>query len=410
MVQACGRVAAGGATGDERHSMSDAVSDRFEASLQWDLGRIERIDDWARLLDLSRAGLGRQTERRFGLPPGRALEVLKAGMLARLLEGASRAQDPEAGAAAARFLDLRGRVQDLSPNLSIGGVDRSRSVCGFLPVHAPFDPQECMDFLATRAVEGVERIEDVAGGRAYVRRFRSRRGLGEIGMAPVAEGVRIRIRAPGAIPLQSLLPRARRVFDTEVPIGEVTRALSGDRRLRHAVRKRPGLRVPGAWDPFETAVRAILGQQVSVAAARTHAERLVALCGGPRLRGFFPSAARIARTDLSALAMPRARSRAIETLAHACVDGRLDFAWEESRVRSALLALPGVGPWTADYICMRALKNPDTFLPGDLVVRQQMAVDGRMPSIREAELQSERWRPWRAYAVLHLWASSGSGG
>jgi AraC family transcriptional regulator of adaptative response / DNA-3-methyladenine glycosylase II len=178
------------------------------------------------------------------------------------------------------------------------------------------------------------------------------------------------------------------------------------------VRKRPGLRVPGHVDGFEAAVRAVLGQQVSVAGARTLAARLAATYGDPlpepsgTLRFLFPSAARLAAVPEGDLPGPRTRARALLALAAAVADGSLDLDRGVDRLATydALLALPGIGPWTASYVAMRALGDPDAFLPTDLGVRY--AVAALAPTASPGAL-AEAWRPWRSYALMHLWTSLG---
>jgi AraC family transcriptional regulator of adaptative response / DNA-3-methyladenine glycosylase II len=182
------------------------------------------------------------------------------------------------------------------------------------------------------------------------------------------------------------------------------------------VTARPGLRVPGAWDGFELAVRAILGQQISVAAATVLAGRIVRQWGEPLpatmagvvpgLTHVFPTAERLAGEDLSVLPMPRARSSALKTLATAVAtdstlfEGRGDLATAIARLK----ALPGIGEWTAQYIAMRQLREPDAFPTGDIGLLRAMAgPDGRRPTTPALQARAEAWRPWRAYAALHLW-------
>jgi AraC family transcriptional regulator of adaptative response / DNA-3-methyladenine glycosylase II len=183
------------------------------------------------------------------------------------------------------------------------------------------------------------------------------------------------------------------------------------------VRKRPGLRVPGAWDPFELAVRAILGQQVSVRAATTLAGRLAAAFGCPiepadssAPSRLFPDAATLADADVASIGVPKMRAAAIRELARRARDGELSLSWGacEDDARAQLVSIPGVGEWTAQYVAMRALGRPDVFLPADLGVRRALADNGELPTPREAEDAARSWRPWRAYAVLHLWMGGDS--
>jgi AraC family transcriptional regulator of adaptative response / DNA-3-methyladenine glycosylase II len=180
--------------------------------------------------------------------------------------------------------------------------------------------------------------------------------------------------------------------------------------LAPLVRARPGLRVPGHVDGVELAARAVLGQQVSVAGARTLAARLVASYGRPlELSGdhvvthLFPSADVLAAIDPTDIAMPRARGRALNAVAAALAEGSvvLDRSADRAEVRAALLAVPGIGPWTADYVALRALGDPDVFLPTDVGVRNAAARLG----LDDPASRSAAWSPWRSYALLHLWTA-----
>jgi AraC family transcriptional regulator of adaptative response / DNA-3-methyladenine glycosylase II len=194
----------------------------------------------------------------------------------------------------------------------------------------------------------------------------------------------------------------------------VAAVLGADPALEPAVERRPGLRVPGAYDGFELAVRALLGQQVTVRGASTLAGRLVALAGTPLdqpvggLTTAFPTPAAVAEADLSTLGVPGRRAEALRALAEAVASGavRLDGYDDPAETRAALLALPGIGPWTVEYLALRALRDPDAFPAGDLGLRRSAAALG-IPST-EAGLRrhAERWRPWRAYAAVHLWTST----
>jgi 3-methyladenine DNA glycosylase/8-oxoguanine DNA glycosylase len=206
--------------------------------------------------------------------------------------------------------------------------------------------------------------------------------------------------------LMEAAERVRRLFDLAADPAAIAARLSRDPRLRGSVRARPGLRVPGAWDPFELAVRAILGQQVSVPAATTLAGRLARAFGARiaadgALDVAFPTAAVLARADVASIGLPRARAGAIRELARRVAGGAGPETPDDLR------AIPGVGPWTAGYVAMRALGMPDTFLEGDLGVRRALANGaGRRATHAEALARAESWRPWRAYAVMHLWAGA----
>jgi AraC family transcriptional regulator of adaptative response / DNA-3-methyladenine glycosylase II len=216
--------------------------------------------------------------------------------------------------------------------------------------------------------------------------------------------------------LPGIIARVRRVFDLTADPAAIAAHLSADPVLAPRVAARPGLRVPGAWDGFELAVRAILGQQITVTAATLLAARIVrdwgeplppALAGVvPGLTHTFPSAARLAAADLSVLPMPRARSGALATLARAAAEdpGLFDPTGDLPTAIARLKALPGIGEWTAQYIAMRQFREPDAFPAGDIGLMRAMAgADGLRPTAAALQARAEHWRPWRAYAALHLW-------
>src|SRR5688572_5845030 len=213
--------------------------------------------------------------------------------------------------------------------------------------------------------------------------------------------------------LFALSSAARRVFDVAADPACIAAAFRRDSLLAPLVRRRPGLRIPGVWDAFECAVRAVLGQQVSVAAARTLAARLVARLGRPvpggidGLTHLFPTANALAEADLVGLGLTTARVAALHALARAVSRGTLDFAAPAAEVTAGLGALPGFGRWTAEYVALRALGEPDAFPDGDLVLRRMAAGDGTPLTAAGLAARAAAWRPWRAYAALHLWRAAG---
>jgi len=213
----------------------------------------------------------------------------------------------------------------------------------------------------------------------------------------------------------------RRVFDLAADPDAIGAHLSLDPVLAPLVAARPGLRVPGAWDGFELAVRAIFGQQITVPAATQLLGRLVedygaslpvAMKDGEGLSHLFPAPARLARADLAVLGMPNARAMAVTSLAQAISADPAIFSRGASleEAIAKLRSLPGIGEWTAQYIAMRELREPDAFPAADIgLMRAMVAADGRRPSPSELLSRAERWRPWRAYAALHLWAAGIAG-
>jgi len=209
----------------------------------------------------------------------------------------------------------------------------------------------------------------------------------------------------------------RRVFDLAADPDTIGTHLSLDPLLAPLVSARPGLRVPGAWDGFELAVRAIFGQQITVPAATKLLGRLVEAHGAllptttkdvEGLSHLFPSPARLARADLAVLGMPNARAMAVTSLAQAISADPMIFSGGASleEAIAKLRSLPGIGEWTAQYVAMRELREPDAFPAADIgLMRAMAAADGRRPSPSQLLSRAERWRPWRAYAALHLWAA-----
>jgi AraC family transcriptional regulator of adaptative response / DNA-3-methyladenine glycosylase II len=281
-----------------------------------------------------------------------------------------------------------------------------------LDFRPPLDWEALLAFLAARATAGVE---EVAGG-AYRRTVRLGEKVGwvEVRLDPARPALRAAASLSLAGALMPLAARLRALFDLDSHPDAVVEALARDPLLRRSVRRRPGLRVPGAFDGFETAARVVLGQQVSVRAATTLAGRLAAALGEPletpfpALRRLSPDPGEVAGAGedrLAGLGMPGARARALGALAGAVSEGRL--ALDRHGLHDGLArlrAVPGVGDWTAQVLAMR-LGDPDAFPAGDLGVRHALGAGGA----REAEARAEGWRPWRAYAAVHLWTTLAEG-
>ncbi|HEV7448476.1 MAG TPA: AlkA N-terminal domain-containing protein [Steroidobacteraceae bacterium] len=276
-----------------------------------------------------------------------------------------------------------------------------------LAYRPPYHWNQVHDFLAMRALPGVERVD----ARGYARTVALSTGHAIVCVRPLESEDALELRVRGAPPasLFQLSSAARRTFDLAADPAAIALAFKSDPLLSPLVHNRPGLRIPGAWDPFECAVRAVLGQQVSVAAGRTLAARLVARAGQELATGtdglthLFPSPRALEAANLDGLGITGARIRALKEMARAVMDGRLDFTLPATEVAAALALLPGFGDWTAQYVSLRALGEPDAFLSGDLVLRRVAGVDGSPLTARLLEARAEAWRPWRGYAVLHLW-------
>ncbi|MGH3343420.1 MAG: AlkA N-terminal domain-containing protein, partial [Carbonactinosporaceae bacterium] len=274
----------------------------------------------------------------------------------------------------------------------------------------PYTEGPLLGFLAARAVAGVEEYAD----GAYRRSVRLPRGTGVLSVTPrPAEGyAAVRLRLDDLRDLTAAVQCCRRLFDLDADPDGVADVLGADAALAPLVAARPGLRVPGHVDGFELAVRAVLGQQVTVKGARLLAERLVRKLGAPlatgdgSLRQLFPTAAAVAADDLSGIGLTGSRIRALHALAGAVARGELalDPGADRAETARALLAMPGIGPWTAAYVAMRALGDPDAIPLTDLGIGRALQALGVSGKAGDVASRAERWRPWRSYAAMHLWA------
>ncbi|MFI9645211.1 AlkA N-terminal domain-containing protein [Streptomyces sp. NPDC052040] len=278
-----------------------------------------------------------------------------------------------------------------------------------LPFRAPLNPDNLFGHLAATAVPGVEEWRD----GAYRRTLRLPYGHGIVALTPRPEHIACRLTLSDLRDLPVAISRCRRLLDLDADPVAIDDLLRTDPLLTPLVDKAPGRRVPRTVDEAEFAVRAVLGQQVSTAAARTHAARLVTAHGEPvedpegGLTHLFPAPGALAALDPESLAMPRTRRTTFTTLVRQLADGSLHLGvesdWEESRAR--LLSLPGFGPWTVEVIAMRALGDPDAFLPTDLGIRRAAQELGLPSTPAALTARAAAWRPWRAYAVQYLWAT-----
>jgi AraC family transcriptional regulator of adaptative response / DNA-3-methyladenine glycosylase II len=316
----------------------------------------------------------------------------------------------------ATFRTLFGRPPSALRRQRAGTADGDRAgITLRLSYAPPYDWPAMVEFLAARAIAGVEQVEPDRYRRTI--EVGGRHGTVEIAPAAGRPALVATIRFPSVKDLPIIVARIRRVFDLGADVATITAQLAEDPELAPLVARRPGLRVPGAWDGFELAVRAILGQQITVAAARRLAGAVVAAYGepltpvgeaGPGLTTVFPRPERLASANLASLGIPRARAATISALAAAAVaDARLFHRDRDLDVAVArLTTLPGIGDWTAHYIAMRALGEPDAFPAADIGLLRAMARgDGERPTPSALLARAEAWRPWRAYAAQHLWTS-----
>jgi AraC family transcriptional regulator of adaptative response / DNA-3-methyladenine glycosylase II len=280
-----------------------------------------------------------------------------------------------------------------------------------LAYRPPLDWPALLAYLGPRAIPGVEAVD----GDVYRRTVRCGDVAGVIAVRPSTRGHALVLDVPAALSphLLHCVERTRDLFDLRADPAAVASVLSADPLLAARVRARPGLRVPGAWDRFETVIRAVLGQQITVRGATTLAGRLAAafgasLPGDPLCNRLFPDAATFAALDQDALCrcgLTGARARTVLAVARAVRDGELplDGAADPDAWLAAACTLPGIGDWTAQYVALRALRHPDAFPAGDLGVRRALEAAGEPGSPAAARRRAEAWRPWRGYAVLHLW-------
>jgi AraC family transcriptional regulator, regulatory protein of adaptative response / DNA-3-methyladenine glycosylase II len=297
----------------------------------------------------------------------------------------------------------------------LGGEDVPMAAQGELSLllryQPPYDWPAMLEFLRARAIPGVERVKD----NSYTRTFSLDGIQGTVAIRPATgNALKASIRTTKLSVLPQLIARLRRVFDLAADPLAISAHLATDPSLAPLVSKRPGLRVPGAWDGFELAIRAVLGQQITVSGAIRLAGRLVAAYGEPMaaadgdLTHVFPLPAVLARAKLATLGMPASRAVTLSAVAAAIVSdpdllgAHMDLDDAIKRLRS----IRGIGEWTAQYIALRQLREPDAFPAADIGLLRALADgDGRRPEVNELLAQAEKWRPWRAYAAQHLWTA-----
>lgn len=374
------------------------------------------VEPFAERLGVGARHLRRLFDEHLGASPVSVAQTHRVLFAKRLLNETSLSMTEIALAAGfgsvRRFNDVFRKTYERSPTALQRLQPRADAANGItlkLPYREPYDWPALLGFFATRAIPGVEHVDadsyqrtfalGSARGHVHVRALVDQRALAA---TIVLDDVRV---------LGAVVTRLRRVFDLDADATTIDAHLARDPKLRHHVRARPGLRVPGAWDAFELAVRAVLGQQVSVAAATTFAGRLVQRWGEPLgpsqpQQLLFPTPAVIATADLTRIGLTRARSNTLNALALAVVADPhlLEANATLDETVAKLVALPGIGPWTAQYVAMRALREPDAFPASDLGLLRAMAVDNKRPTPKQLSQRAEAWRPWRAYATLRLWS------
>ena len=272
-----------------------------------------------------------------------------------------------------------------------------------LSYRPPYDWDAILAFLSARATPGVESVT----AASYRRTITAGGQHGSIAVSHSASGpaLDLEVRFPDPRSLLLIVERVRRIFDLGADPAVIAEHLGADPLLRKPMAAHPGLRTPGAWDPFELSVRAIIGQQISVRGATTMAGRVAAMFGAPAEPGdldrLFPTPVQLSDAPIERAGLIPARAQAIRALAQGVLDGSI--ALTAGTDTASLTTLPGIGDWTAQYIAMRAFGEPDAFPSGDLILRRAAGC----PTARALERRSESWRPWRAYAVMLLWQAAG---
>jgi AraC family transcriptional regulator, regulatory protein of adaptative response / DNA-3-methyladenine glycosylase II len=386
------------------------------------------LDD-APVEDLAeRVGIGeRQLRRLFRLHLGAtpvAVAQTKRLLLAMQLIGETRLSMADIALASGyasirRFNEVFKQLFNRSPSSlrrrgSVAAASSPTGISILLRYRPPFDWTATLSFLEARVIPG---IEHVSGGR-YARTIDVQGVQGHVSVELAGEdALRATIRFPRLSALPVIISRLRRLFDLVSDPESIAAHLSEDAALAPLIRVRPGLRVPGSWDAFEIGVRAVLGQQITLRAAQGLAATLVAWYGEcytdktmpiDGLTHVFPSPERIASANPGKMGMPGTRARALSALAAAFLDDAriLTRCRDLETCVSRLRALPGIGEWTAQYIAMRELREPDAFPADDVALRRMLSrIEGREFTSRELLAKAERWRPWRAYAAQHLWAA-----
>ena len=373
-------------------------------------------DDLATRLGVSARHLRRLFAQFVGATPSEVARSRRAHFARRLLDDTDLSMTKIASAAGFNSVRQMNRVMLDVFQFTPSELRAKRRlpdrlvVDGGLELRVPYRPplawRELLEFLAPRAIPGVEAVDLDENVYRRIADVDGAPGVIEVWDVPREQALRLRAHLPAIDGLVHLVGGVRRLFDLDADPKAVDRHLTRDPRLRPLVRAHKGLRVPGALDPFELGVRAILGQQVSVARATALAGVLVEQLGRP-VRGIaplglthqFPGARVVARADLTQLGLTTARARALQGFAAAIASGELVLdrgAGLDETVRD-LCALPGIGPWTANYVAMRACGERDAFPASDLALRRVLGSD---PSAA-----AEPWRPWRAYAAMHLWSA-----
>jgi AraC family transcriptional regulator of adaptative response / DNA-3-methyladenine glycosylase II len=383
------------------------------------------IEPLAARLGVGARHLHRLFVQHLGAPPIVVAQTARVEMAKRLIDETALPMTVIAQAAGfgsvRRFNDAFLRAYRRPPTalrraIADGGRRQDRTYRLRLAYRPPYDWDVLLAFLAGRAIPGVETVEPGVYRRTMT--WNGQAGTVSVSNNPGSNALEVAIDTPDPTALPPVVGRVRVLFDLAADPSAIADTLQRDRSLRPLVKRRPGLRLPGCWDPFEVAVRAVVGQQISVRAATTIMGRIVERAG-TRLPGaatpasLFPSPGALAAANLAGLGLTAARAETLARLAAAVAEGvvRLDGSRDTAAFVEEMTALRGIGSWTAQYVAMRGLGDPDAFPAEDLGLRAaagrlangtQEAAESRVSTRRLLE-QAEAWRPWRAYAAMHLW-------
>jgi AraC family transcriptional regulator, regulatory protein of adaptative response / DNA-3-methyladenine glycosylase II len=415
-------LAPGNAPVDDAHRIASLIAHRIDEGMLDDGASIEQI---AERFGWSSRQIRRMLRKELGVSPIELVQTRRLLLAKQLLTETTLPISEIAYASGfsslRRFNDAFSGRYGMPPTRFRSAADTATSTIAStdtftlqLTYRPPFDWEGILRFIELRALEGVEYVAD----NEYLRTVQLGAHRGWIRIRHRSERNTLLVELPHALTpvLPALLGRLRHLFDLSARPDIIAAHLARDPALADIVERHPGLRVPGAFDGFELATRAILGQQISVRAATTLAGRVMDAFGEPigtphaALRRLSPTPQTIAAVSedaLAALGIVRTRARSIIVLAQEIASGRLDLSAgaDPERTIAQLVTLPGIGPWTAHYIAMRALRWPDAFPKEDIVLQKQLGG----VSAAEAERMSQPWRPWRSYATLHLWRSASLG-
>jgi AraC family transcriptional regulator, regulatory protein of adaptative response / DNA-3-methyladenine glycosylase II len=417
-------LAPGHSSVDSARTVAWAAAARIEAGALSNGGGIEEL---AASLGLSSRQLRRSVRKELGVSPVELAQTNRLLLAKRLIAETQLPMVQVAFAAGfesvRRFNALFRKHYRLTPSalrrsastVPVAGTGNGDTLRLSLAYRPPLDWEAMLRFLAARAIPGVECVSvEMGTGGTYSRTVAIGEQRGWLRVSQVAERNLLAVElATALVPvLPAILVRLRNLFDLDARPDVIAGQLALDPMLKRWVKRRPGLRVPGAFDPFELGMRAILGQQISVRAASTlagwMAERFGEAIETPLtcLNRITPTAAALATArsaTLRSLGLPGARAESLRNLARAVAHGEIDLepGIDAKGVIAKLVQLPGIGPWTAEYIAMRALRWPDAFPAGDLALKKACG----LKSASALEKAAERWRPWRAYAAMHLWES-----